>query len=307
MRERRFDLVLTTARGDEAGVAALARSVKAIDPRTPVALLAFEEAELRRFRGLLAPGPLDQFFVWTGDARILLAIIKLIEDERNAPPDTRAAGVQVLLVVEDSVRRSSTFLAMLYSEVMKQSQSLIAEGLNDLHRLFRMRARPKILLASSFEEAMEKADRYRDYLLGLISDVRFPWNGQERSDAGFALFEAVRKKHPDLPVLLQSAESGNAARAEAVGAAYADKNSPTILRRIREFLLSSLGFGDFIFRLPNRVEVGRAKDMYELRQILKTVHADSVAFHASRHHFKRLASSAMHVSCRGPAEERQAV
>jgi hypothetical protein len=283
--ERSFDLVLTTASWDHGNAAALGRSVKRRHPHMPVVVLTFQEAAPRRAPPRRDPRACDGVFLWTGDARILLAIVKLIEDARNAGPDTQAAGVQVLVVVEDSVRRYSTFLALLYSELMQQSQSLIAEGLNDLHRMLRMRARPKILLASTFEEALELCRRFRDHLLAVISDVRFPKDGVEAPEAGFELLGELRRLLPELPVLMQSAEPQYAQRAAELGVLYADKGSPRLPQAIRGFLLEALGFGDFVFRLPDRTEIARARDMYELRQALGSVPAASLAFHAARDHF----------------------
>jgi pyruvate phosphate dikinase-like enzyme len=287
LAERRFDLVLTTARLEDPGFESFSREVKERYPGLPVVLLTFDEAELRRRGGgrPLSRSPDHRVFLWSGDAKILLPIIKLAEDALNVASDTRIAGVQVILVVEDSPRRYSTFLALLYSELMTQSQSLVAEGVNDLHRLLRMRARPKILLATSFEEAIHCARRYRDFLLALISDVSFPRSGQEDPEAGFALLDAVRQLSPRLPVLLQSAEPANAARAAELGAHYVDKNSPRLLRRIRGFLKETLGFGDFVFRLPDRTVVARARDLYEMQQVLRGVPAESLYFHAAHDHF----------------------
>ena len=168
---------------------------------------------------------------------------------------------------------------------MTQSQSLVAEGVNDLHRLLRMRARPKILLATSFEEALDRALRYQDFLLALVSDVSFPRGGQEDPEAGFALLRALRDRSPQMPALLQSAEPSNAVRAAEHGALYVDKNSPRLLRRINDFLKEALGFGEFVFRLPDRSEVARARDMYEMEQLLRSVPAASLHYHAAHDHF----------------------
>ncbi|MFN7976471.1 MAG: PEP/pyruvate-binding domain-containing protein, partial [Acidobacteriota bacterium] len=253
-------------------------------PNLPVVLLAFDEADLRHFPDG-PPAVFDHVFLWTGDAQILIAAIKLVEDAKNAAEDTRCAGVQVIVVVEDSLRRYSTFLALLYAELMTQARSLISEGLNTLHRTLRMRARPKIVLATSFEEALGCLRGYGDNLMALISDVRFPRGGREDPEAGFDLVKLVRADHADLPILLQSAEPEVERRAAALQVSWANKNSPTLLDQIRHFLKDGLGFGDFVFRLPDRTEVGRARDLGEFWQVLKTVPAESVGFHASRNHF----------------------
>lgn len=285
LKNRRIDLVLTTMRADDPGVRNLAQRVKSQFPDLPVVLLVLDEFELRRLSNRTLPRGLDRVFLWTGDTRIMLAILKVIEDSLNVEEDTSGTGVQVIIVVEDSVRRYSTFLAQLYGELMTQSQSLVAEGVNALHRMLRMMARPKVLLATSYEEAWSYFQRYEKYVLALISDIQFPRDGARDDRAGFELVQAMRQVQPNLPVLLQSANPANADPARGLGVAYADKNSPTLLREIRSFLREWLGFGDFVFRLPDRTEIGRARDMYELEQVLRTVDIRSVYYHASHDHF----------------------
>ncbi|MEI8255048.1 MAG: PEP/pyruvate-binding domain-containing protein [Deltaproteobacteria bacterium] len=282
--ERRFDLVMTMVRIADTDASALGREVKQKHPAMPVVLLVRTEADLGQFVSGLDASAVDHVFCWTGDARIMLAIIKLVEDRLNIAHDM-LAGVRAVIVVEDSVRRYSSFLSMLYAELMKQSESLVAEGLNDLHRLVRMRARPKVLLARSYEEAMALFETYQEAIIAVISDVRFPRRGEEDAQAGFDLVREMRARAPDLAVMMQSAEGANAKRAESVGVAYADKNSPHLLKEIRDFVKEALGFGDFVFRLPNRTELGRARHAYELEQMLVTVPAESIAYHASRDHF----------------------
>jgi DNA-binding NarL/FixJ family response regulator len=288
LAQRRFDLVLGAVRWGSAAGADPGRAVKRVHPQLPVVQLAFDEVEVSGRGGgggVSRPGGYDRAFLWTGDARVLLAVIKLVEDAANVDPDTRSAGVQVILLVEDSVRRYSNFLAILYAELMKQSQSLIAEGLNDLHRLLRMRARPKILLATSYEEAVACHERFAGRLLAVITDMRLPCAGREDPEAGLDLVKLVRRANPDAPVLLQSAEPDSAERARDLEVSHMDKGSPDIARRLREFLLEYLGFGDFVFRLPDRTEVFRARDMYEMQRVLRLVPAESLEYHASRHHF----------------------
>lgn len=282
---RRFDLVVTMVRIADTDVSALGRAVKARYPDMPVVLLVLTEADLDAFPGGVDANAVDHVFWWTGDARLILAIIKLVEDCRNASHDTRTAGVRVIIVVEDSVRRYSSFLSILYSELMAQSSSLSAEGVNELTRLMRMRARPKVLLARTYEDALAVYKRYREFVVALITDVRFPRNGEEDAQAGFALVRAVRAEDPELPVLVQSAEPANARVAAELGAHYAGKTAADLHRRVQDFLTEALGFGEFVFRLPDRTEVGRARDMWELEQQVRTVPAASLEYHASRNHF----------------------
>ncbi len=285
LAERRFDLVVTMVRIADTDVSAFGRRVKERYPYMPVVLLVLTEADLTHFPGGVDPKAVDHVFWWTGDARIILAIVKLVEDQRNAPHDTGGAGVRVIIVVEDSVRRYSSILSLLYAELMQQSGSLASEGVNDLHRMMRMRARPKLLLARSYEEAMGHYRRFQEYVIAVISDVRFPRRGEEDPKAGIDLIMTLRAENPDLAVMLQSAEPDIAKLAAEVGVQFADKSSDSLLKQIRLFVNESLGFGDFVFRLPDRTEVGRARHMYELEQVLRTVPAASVEYHATRNHF----------------------
>ncbi|MBI5542575.1 MAG: hypothetical protein HY901_01705, partial [Deltaproteobacteria bacterium] len=285
LEERRFDLVRTMVRIADTDVSSFGRRVKERYPTMPVVLLVLTEADLNAFPGGVDAKAVDHVFWWTGDARIILAIVKLVEDSLNAPHDTGVAGVRCIIVVEDSVRRYSSFLSLLYAELMTQSNSLSAEGVNDLTRIMRMRARPKLLLARSYEEAMGLYRRYRDFVVATISDVRYPRGGEEDPRAGFALVRAIRAEDAELPILLQSAEAENAALAAQLGVHYADKNATDLLKRIQSFVTESLGFGDFVFRLPDRTEVGRAKTMWELEQVVRTAPGAALEFHASRNHF----------------------
>lgn len=284
LAERRFDMVIAMVRVADTDANALGRRVKQHYSRMPVVLLVRSEAELAQLPGGIDDAAVDHVFCWTGDARIVLSMIKIVEDSLNIAQDIRA-GVRAIIVVEDSVRRYSAFLSMLYAELMVQSESLVAEGLNDLHRLVRMRARPKVLLARTYEEAIAFFERYREAIIAVISDVRFPRRGEEDPQAGFDLVHEIRGRAPDLAVMVQSAEPANEERASSLGVKYADKNSPHLLHELRDFVQEALGFGDFVFRLPDRTEVGRAHHAYELEQVLQTVPAESIQYHASHNHF----------------------
>ena len=284
LRERHFDLVLTMPHMRDLDVQAFARQVKMLY-RVPVVVFAFSEAELSATDYDLSTGDIDQVFVWTGDTRILVAAIKTIEDKLNVDHDIRTSGVRVIIVVEDSVSRYSSFLSLFYAELLQQASSLIAEGLNDLHKRLRMRARPRILLATNFEQAIEFYRKYQRYVFAVISDVRYPRNGEEDPEAGFDLARIIHADDPDVPILLQSAEEGLAERARELGVSYAQKNSTQLARQIRSFLKEGLGFGDFVFRLPDRTEVGRARDVYEMERVLPHIPVESIEYHAARNHF----------------------
>jgi len=284
LSERRFDLVVTMVRIPDIDVSAFARRVKERFPQLPVVLLVLTEADLGEFPGGFDARAIDVVFWWTGSATILLAIIKLVEDRLNIVHDIET-GVRAILVVEDSVRYYSAFLSLLYVELMKQSESLAAEGLNDLHRLIRMRARPKVLLARTYEEAISLYGEFRSGIAAIISDVSFSHRGEEDPEAGYELVREVRAIDPEIAVLLQSADPGSDLKAFALGTAYAAKKSPNLLGDIRQFVNEALGLGEFVFRMPDRSEVGRASHAFELEQQLATVPAASIQYHAARDHF----------------------
>lgn len=285
LAERHFDMVVTMVRLADTDVSAFARTARRLYPKLPILLLVLTEADLGHFPGGVDRQAIDRTFVWTGDSRLLSSMVKLVEDRLNVDHDTRAAGVRVIIVVEDSVRRYSSFISLLYEEIAHQSESLAAEGVNELHRLMRSRTRPKVLLATSFEEALAKYRRYREFVGAVITDVGFRRGAEEDPRAGFALARAIREQDPELPILVQSADRSNGPRAAAMGLPFADKNSPSLLQEIRTFVTGSLGFGDFVFRLPDRTEVARARDVYELEELLRTVPAASLEYHATRNHF----------------------
>jgi hypothetical protein len=285
LQANRYDLVLLVSRVADHGVVDFAKKVKTLFPSRPVIVLGFDPNELDRLRPWIDPSTIDAAFVWSGDAKILLAIIKRIEDRQNLDNDIEAAGVRIILVIEDSIHYTSAFLSGLYPELMKQSQSLFAEGFNRLQKLYRMRTRPKVLLASNYEEAVSLFERYHENILSVITDVGFPRQGALDPEAGLLFISEVRRSCPDLPVLIQSAEEKYAKAALEQNALFVNKTNPDLLTVIRGFLNDYLGFGAFIFRLPGGDEVARAKDVRELLDCVHTVPDESLLYHASHNHF----------------------
>jgi DNA-binding NarL/FixJ family response regulator len=283
LSRERFDLVLRVARLADTDLAEFGRRAKQVQPDLPVVVLGFDHAEMTRLRELVSREAVDKIYLWSGDAKILLVIIKELEDRLNADRDIAVADLRIILVVEDSIRYYSAFLSVLYPELMKQSQSLFAEGSNRLDRLLRMRTRPKVLHATHFEEATALYEKYRDNLLALVTDVGFPRGGQLDVEAGLALARRVRADIPDLPIVLQSAEERFAEPARALGL-FVHKNSPSLLSEVRQFLTDYLGFGAFVFRLPSGEEVARAADVRELERCIACVPEESLRYHTSRNH-----------------------
>ncbi len=279
------DLVITMTRLGDLTVPEFAAAVKLQAPDLPVVVLADEPRTIFREPGIHRCDTIDRVFVWNGDAKILLAIIKFVEDMRNAEHDTQVGDVRVILLVENSVRFYSTYLPLIYTELMKLTQSLIAEGVNLMHRLLRMRARPRILLAETFEEAWSLYTKYERHVLGVISDVRFPRNGASDRNAGVELARRIREHAPHLPILLQSSDDLYGQAATELDINFLNKKSRNLLRHLSDFILGNLGFGDFVFKDPQGNEVGRARDIRELEEVIARVPAESLAFHARHNHF----------------------
>ena len=284
-RNPQFNLIVTNLAVGDMNAAQLASEVRRAGLDVPVVVLGYDYREIKNFVARNPATDVERVFLWQGNARILIAIVKHIEDKRNALHDTRAIGVPVLLVVEDNIRYYSSFLPVIYTELIKQSRRVIQEGVNVAHKLVRMQARPKILLSSNFEDAARIVQEYREYLFGIVSDVEFPWEGKLNPDAGFELARVVKSMVPDVPVVLQTSRTEFRPRAYAEGYSFLRKRSPTLLRDLRQILTDHFGFGDFAFRMPDQTEVDRANDLNELEEKLHTVPAESLVYHAQRNHF----------------------
>jgi CheY-like chemotaxis protein len=284
--DSRFNLIVSNLEVEDMTAAEIATEVQRAGLDVPVVVLAYDYREVKNFVASTPHSPIERIFLWQGNARILISIIKYIEDKRNVEHDTEVMGVPVMLVVEDNIRYYSSFLPVIYTELIDQARRLISEGLNVAHKLVRMRARPKILLASNFEEAAEIVLRYRGNLLGVVADVEFPRHEKLMPEAGFELARMIRSIVPDVPIVLQSGRTEFMDKAYAEEFSFLQKRSPTLLGDLRDWLIAQVGFGDFIFRLPDRkTEVARASNLNELEKALRTVPAESISYHAGRNHF----------------------
>jgi CheY-like chemotaxis protein len=281
----RFNLIISGLHLDDMDGAELARRIKALGLGIPVVLLAFDAREVKMFAAHHDLSAIEKIFLWQGDARILLAIVKYAEDRRNVVHDTQTMGVQVIIVIEDNVRYYSSFLPVIYAELLHHSRRLISEAVNVSDRIMRMRARPKILLCGSYEEAWEAFTTFQDDVLGVISDIEFPADGDLSATAGLDFACSVRARWPDVPVLLQSSNPAHAAAAADAGTAFLLKESATLLADLRRFMIDYFGFGDFVFRRPSGAMVGRAHDLASLEEWIRAAPADSIAHHAARNHF----------------------
>jgi CheY-like chemotaxis protein len=283
--DSRFDLVITMMRLGDMRLKDFVAAAKAQHPDLPVALLGYQSRELQILITQGAVAGFDRVFIWSGDRKLFLAIIKLLEDLVNARTDCKEFGVRAILLVEDSPQFYSSYLPLIYTELIKQGQMLIEEGKNFAEKLLRQRARPKILHAINFEEAWRYFHKYRHELLGIITDIKFPINGVEDERAGLKFIQRVRVKSPEIPVLVQSSREDLREEIAILNAGFSNKNSRILLQEVREFMLNNFGFGDFIFRMPDGTELDRARTLRQLRQKMRIVPEESIRFHASRDHF----------------------
>ena len=231
----------------------------------------------------------EYVFCWLGNTDLLVSIIKLMEDKMNLEHDVQEVGVQMILLVEDGIRFYSSILPNLYKFVLKQSQEFSTEALNAHQRTLRMRGRPKIVLARTYQEAMEIYRKYQNNILGVITDVRFPKveRGEKDGLAGIKLCAAIRKNDPFVPLIIQSSESENSSYAAKYGASFIDKNSKKMDVDLRRIVSDNFGFGDFVFRNPETgEEIARVRNLKELQNILFAVPAESFLYHISRNHFE---------------------
>jgi len=287
LERKRVDMVITMPHLDDMDAFSLSLEIKKRNKQLPVILLAHSIRSIYPLPESWDCSGIDRIFIWSGNSDLLLALVKNAEDSLNVDFDTHRAMVRVLILVEDSPAYYSSILPLIYKEIVKQTQAVLQGGLNEEHRLLLMRARPKILLARSYDEAMALYEKYKSFLFGVISDTRMPRGGRLKNDAGFVLLSRIRREIPDLPLLLMSSESTNKEAAQKIPAAFIDKNSANLLDELHEFFLTHLGFGDFHFRLPDGTEIARAGNLHELEVRIGQVPDESIWYHAKHNHFSR--------------------
>jgi hypothetical protein len=285
---RHFDLIIIMAGVDKDMPIRVAEMVHLNKPRIPILLLVNNNNDVGYFKRAASLVPaIDRVFVWNGNSNVFLAMIKYIEDKRNVSRDTVLGGVRIVLLVEDSVKYYSRYLPLLFSSVLTQTQSLVSDDSTDeLHKIFKYRARPKVLLVSTYEEAVQIINDYKDYLLCVISDVKFARDGVDDEDAGIELLKFAHKsmKYP-IPLLLQSHDIENAKRAEEVGAGFITKNSDTLAHDIHEFINTKLGFGDFVFKDKTGNKIACASNLHEFEALVSKVPMESLLYHARANGF----------------------
>ena len=283
-----FDLVICMPASDNSETFDIARQVKRVYPHMPLVVLTPFSHGIRERMQHEDLSIFEYVFCWLGNTDLLVSIIKLMEDKMNLKHDIEEVGVQMILLVEDSIRFYSSVLPNLYKFVLKQSQEFATEALNEHQRTLRMRGRPKIVLARTYEEAMDLYDRYAKNILGVISDARFPRNGEVDSLAGIELLKNIRLRDPYMPLILESSEVSNQEYANECDAGFIDKNSKKMNIDLREAVSHNFGFGDFVFVNPKtKEEVLRVHNLKELQNAIYTIPADSLFFHIKRNHISR--------------------
>ncbi len=285
LQENQFDLILTTMHVEDMHVVQFAQEIKSFGIKIPIILLAYDNQERKEIENDPRISIFERIFIWQGDYKLLIGIIKSVEDRINVERDTKAVGVQVVILVEDDVKFYSAYLPLIYTEIFKQSQRLISEGVNASHRFLRMRARPKILLCTTFEEAWDYFEKYKQNILGVISDINFLHNGVKDPEAGIKLAKRIKSVTEDVPVLLQSTQEELKETAYKIGASFLLKGSPRLLNDLRKFMIENFSFGDFVFKTPDGKRVGHAANLRELAQQLEVVPIESILYHSERNHF----------------------
>ena len=288
LREHSFNLIISMPSGDSINPFEWAKQVKQENPDIPIVVLTpFSKSVSQRIANEDLSA-IDYVFSWLGNADILLAIIKLIEDRMNVQEDVASVGVQVIMIIEDSIHFYSSLIPRIYKYVFTQSRSFMTEALNDHEQMLRMRGRPKILLARSYEEAMALYEKYKNNMLGIITDVSFPMGGEKEKKAGIKFAREIRKQDRFIPLIVQSTEEENRTDADEVRAAFICKTSKQMHSELREKISENFGFGDFVFINPKTKEPELSiSNLRGLQENIYNVSDDSLLYHVSRNDISR--------------------
>ena len=287
LKARHYDLIIIMIGVDKEMPVILCKKIKEKYPYIPTFLLLNNQGDVSYVRKQKALGvPFDNYFVWTGESKVFFAMVKLLEDKVNADNDTKKGLTRVILIVEDSAEYYSSYLPMLYTLVMEQTRNLIEDvSTDELYKVLKLRARPKILLASDYEDSIVIYNKYKESLLCVISDMRFPKNGVMHDTAGYELIRHIKNDLPNLPSVLQSSDPENARYAHSLKANFINKNSESLLQDLKSFINYYLGFGHFVYRDNKGRQIAVAKSMKEFEAYLQTVPEDSLVYHSMKNHF----------------------
>ncbi|NLH46675.1 MAG: phosphoenolpyruvate synthase, partial [Acholeplasmataceae bacterium] len=279
-------LVISMSRANDMSSFDFERAIHEIYPDIPIVMLSYERLTPEVIGRIRENACINRVFHWSGDNKVLLAIIKYVEDQQNFATDSKL-GVQAILLVEDSPVYYSQILPIIYTEILSQTRYLVLHAMNVKHGLLRVRLRPKILLAETYEEASKIIELYRYNLLGIISDVRFPKGGRINKAAGFELAQQVKEMINDLPFLLQSEDEENEKIALERKINFLSKTSPSLLHNLRSYILDSYGFGPFVFKYPDGRVIAEANDITALEKIVRDLPDESLQYHAANNDFSR--------------------
>nr|NQU91056.1 pyruvate, phosphate dikinase [Bacteroidota bacterium] len=287
LQDKHFDLIIIMVGTDKKLPIALSENIKEDFPYIPIYMLLNNNRDIQFFESKRAElKTIDRVFTWNGNSNVFFAMIKHVEDKINVENDTRIGMVRVILLVEDSAKYYSRYLPLLYSIVMAQTKRIIDDvSTDELYKVLRMRARPKILLASTYEEALAIFNNYKDYLLCLISDIKFSREGELDEEAGLRLARLIKSQIKDLPTVIQSSDESNSQYAYKLRASFINKDSETLEQEIKSFITHYLGFGNFIYRDKKGAQIAVAKSLKEFERHLSTIPDESLIYHAKRDHF----------------------
>jgi len=286
LENRSFDLVITMMRIGEISPFELSRRIKQKYPNMPVLLLLNVQSDISIVeKNEEEMQFIDKVFLWNGDTKLFLAMVKMVEDMHNVEYDTKQGYVRVILLIEDSIIYYSMFLPLLYSEILKQTQRLINEELSDINKRLQMRARPKVILVSSYDDAINFVEEYQEFLVAVISDVKFFNDGVLDPEAGFKLIQQMRDHNMETPIILQSSDIENEKKAYDMDVSFLNKSSKTLLHDLQDIIKNNLGYGDFIFRDQKENEIDRANTLFEFVDKIKTLPVESLRYHGERNHF----------------------
>ncbi|MEA3494490.1 MAG: PEP/pyruvate-binding domain-containing protein [Bacteroidota bacterium] len=285
LEAKHFDMIIFMVGVDKKMPIKISENIKKRYPYIPLFLLFNNNSDLALFKHKKLPF-IEKIFVWNGDSNIFFAMIKYVEDKINIENDTKLGHVRVILLVEDSEQFYSRYLPLLYQIVLKQTKRIIDDvSTDELYKVLRLRARPKIILVSDYEKAIEIFEKYKDFMLCLITDVKYPRNGVIDENAGFSLVKEIKKQSPELPTIIQSSNPENADKAYELKSIFIDKNSESLTQDFRSFITHFLGFGNFIYRNKSGRKIAEAKSLKEFEMRLKTIPDESLVYHGKKNHF----------------------
>lgn len=286
LRRKHFDMVILIVGAEKRTPLKAGEKIKKAFPYIPVYLLLNNNREMEFFRHSLVQQSIDRIFIWNGDSKVFFAMVKHLEDKINVENDTQVGSVKVILLVEDSEKYYSRYLPLLYNSVMDQTKRLMQDvSTDELYKVLRYRARPKVLLATTYEEAVSIYNKYRVNLLCLITDVKFQMDGRLNPEAGFELIKHIKGELEDLPTIIQSSDPSNSHRAFQLKAIFINKNSDTLIKDVKGFISHYLGFGNFIYRDARGKKIAEARSLKEFESYINTIPAESLIYHGRRNHF----------------------